>query len=425
MKALVINGSPKGNYSITLQTCKYLQALHPEIDFEFINEATTIKQLEKDFSKAKEMIERNDLLIFSYPVYTFIVPSQLHRFIELLKESNLDLSDKFATQITTSKHFYDVTAHKFIEENCKDLNLKYIQGYSADMDDLKTKKGQKEARDFFDYLLWQINQKEVATTDKTIALVCDLKEDDEKLSSMIEQFKKEIDYKVKLVNIHNFQFKGGCLNCFHCSKDGKCIYNDGFQDLLTNDIQSCDGIVLAYTIKDHSMGYQFKLYDDRQFCNGHRTVTAGKPFGYLVSGELSREENLRMIMEARAQTGGNYLCGIASDELDMTASVKDMARKLEYALEHQYTQPANFYGVGGMKIFRDLIWLMQGVMRADHKFFKAHGQYDFPQKKTGTMLAMYGAGYMMNNQKIKKKLGNKLNEGMIAGYKKIIDNAKK
>jgi hypothetical protein len=34
-----------------------------------------------------------------------------------------------------------------------------------------------------------------------------------------------------------------------------------------------------------------------------------------------------------------------------------------------------------MKIFRDLIWQMQGMMKADHKFYKAHNQYDCPQKK--------------------------------------------
>lgn len=32
---------------------------------------------------------------------------------------------------------------------------------------------------------------------------------------------------------------------------------------------------IAFWIKDHSMGGRFKRYDDRQFCNGHRTVTMG------------------------------------------------------------------------------------------------------------------------------------------------------
>lgn len=40
-----------------------------------------------------------------------------------------------------------------------------------------------------------------------------------------------------------------------------------------------------------------------------------------------------------------------------------------------------FLGVGGMKIFRDLIWMMQGMMKADHQFYKEHGIYDFPRKQ--------------------------------------------
>lgn len=58
------------------------------------------------------------------------------------------------------------------------------------------------------------------------------------------------------------------------------------------------------------MGASFKLYDDRQFCNGHRTVTMGMPMGYIISGNLSKEENLKVIIEGRANVGGNYLAGV-------------------------------------------------------------------------------------------------------------------
>ena len=37
MKILVINGSPKGNNSITLQTVLYLEKLNPEHKFEILN----------------------------------------------------------------------------------------------------------------------------------------------------------------------------------------------------------------------------------------------------------------------------------------------------------------------------------------------------------------------------------------------------
>ena len=60
-------------------------------------------------------------------------------------------------------------------------------------------------------------------------------------------------------------------------------------------------------------------------------------------------------------------------------------------------------------------------MRADHKFFKSHGQYDFPQKKWKTSWMMYLVGAMMNNPRLKRKMDGKMSEGMIAPYKKILD----
>jgi putative NADPH-quinone reductase len=158
MKTLVINGSPKGKYSVTLHTVLYLQKQFPEYNFEILHASQKIKSLEKDFSPALEAIRKADLLIFAYPVYTFLVPAQLHRFIELMHESGEDFSSKTATQITTSKHFYDTTAHEFIRENCQDLNMYTLEGLSADMDDILTKNGQTQAVKFFKYTLWQMGE---------------------------------------------------------------------------------------------------------------------------------------------------------------------------------------------------------------------------------------------------------------------------
>ena len=65
---------------------------------------------------------------------------------------------------------------------------------------------------------------------------------------------------------------------------------------------------------------------------------------------------------------------------------------------------------------------MRGMMKADHKFYKEHGIYDFPHKKKGTMILMYLVGFLLSNEKIKSKMGNKMNEGMVAPHKKIINS---
>ena len=447
MKILVINGSPKGKNSVTLQTVNYLQILHPEHCFEVIHAGQTIKSLEKDFSGAVAAIKNADVVLFSYPVYTFIAPCQMHRFIELLKQAKLDLSGKYASQITTSKHFYDMTAHQYIQDNCGDLGLHYVRGLSADMDDLTTAKGRKEAADFFNFLCWSVDhgiyepvsrQNSVRTAmpvsvpdavagEKTgdVVIVADIRDEDTQLRDMINRFRTVLPRATRIVNIREYPFRGGCLGCFNCAVTGKCIYTDGFDDYLRNQIQTADAIVYAFTIRDHSMGARFKMYDDRQFCNGHRTVTIGMPVGYLISGDLDCEQNLHTVLEARAQVGSNYLAGIATDRDDPDGGIDKLCAKLTFALERKYLPPQNFYGIGGMKVFRDLIWLMQGMMKADHKFYKAHGQYDFPQKQWPKMLAMYAVGGLMSSKKLKSKMGSAMTDGMLMPYKKVLEKAEK
>ena len=358
----------------------------------------------------------------------------------------MDLSGKFATQLSTSKHFYDITAHRYIEDNCHDLGLKYVVGLSADMDDLTSEKGQAEAEKFFEYLIWSVTHgicepspaplgaparvpvKEAPATAPNkpgdVVVLTDCEDDDVQLRSMIDRFCAVLPRKTRIINIREYPFRGGCLGCFNCAITGKCIYKDGFDDYLRNEIQTAESIVYAFTIKDHSMGSRFKMYDDRNFCNGHRTVTIGMPVGYLISGNYSREANLQTILQARAQVGSNFLAGVATDETDPTSAIDDLADKLCYALEHRYVPPQNFYGIGGMKVFRDLIWIMQGMMRADHKFYKSHGQYDFPQKQWPRMIAMYAVGSLLANPKLKSKMGNKMNEGMLMPYQKALEQAK-
>lgn len=490
MNICVISGSPKGENSITYQTVLYLQKKFPECSFRTLHVGQRIRMFEKDMAEAVTEIEAADLLLFVYPVYTFIAPCQLHRFIELMKLGKMDLEGKFAAQITTSKHFYDTTAHKYVEENCNDLGLKYLGGLSEDMEDLLSEKGREEAITFWKLIQWKAENDiwekapasdttewpvytrqfvvsagnaaggSVADTKnaeisgeyassksvsgegviggnasgtgeinstvskkpgtKETVIVASLAEGDESLANMIADFRAVYPFPTKVVNINEYPMSGGCLGCFHCATDGKCIYKDGFDEFLRKEIQTGNAIVYAFTIQDHSMGPRMKMYDDRQFCNGHRTVTMGMPFGYLVNGNLEAEANLQMIIRGRAEVGGNYLAGVATDG----KGIQDMAKTLAYAIENRVTQPKMFLGVGGTKIFRDLIWVMQGMMKADHKFYKEHGIYDFPQKQKGTILKMKLVGMLISNPKVQAKMGNKMTEGMLMPYKKVLEGDK-
>ena len=449
MKILILNGSPAGKDSITLYTMRYIQQHFPDHDYETLHVGQQIRKLEKD-TAWREALAAAELIVFCYPVYTFLAPAQLHRFIELIRESGVNLGGKYATQLTTSKHFYDVTAHRYIQDICGDLGLRYVRGLSADMEDLRSRQGQLEALAFFRHVLWSMEQgfsepvsvrparAELKTASPAaeplalekkpdrIVIVTDSTHDGAgRLQAMVERLKNRLPCRVEVADIRDFPFAGGCLGCFHCAGDGRCVYRDGFDTWLRETIQSADALVYAYSIRDHSMGSRFKLFDDRQFCNGHRTVTMGRPVGYLVDGDLEAEPNLQTLMEARAEVGGNALAGITVSGRDPDREIDQLAASLCYAVTEHWLPPKNFYGVGGLKIFRDLIWQMQGLMRADHRFYKQHGFYDFPQKKWGTMMAMYLVGGLMRNPKLRKKMGGKMTEGMTLPYRKVLEQDEK
>lgn len=445
MNILILNGSPKGKNSITVQTALYLQKLHPEHEFNILQVGQQIRKYEQDFTSALQAISKSELILFVYPVYTFLVPYQLQRFIELMKEHNADTKNKVASQISTSKHFYDVTAHKFIEENCYDLGLNYLSGLSADMEDLLTEKGQREAQSYFQEMMFKIEHKiflykEPLKTEanapysaslsntcksdkKKVVIVTSCGEKDLNLRNMIEDFKAVLPYTTREINLREFPFSGGCLGCMECAVTGKCVYKDGFDSFLRNEIQSADAMIYAFSIENHYANSCFKCYDDRQFCNGHRAVTTGMPVGYLISGHYREEANLQMVVEARSEVGGVCLCGVATDEADTAKKITDLSKSLCYAFEHVISRPINFYGVGGTKIFRDLIYLMQGMMKADHKFYKEHGIYDFPQKQKGKIIQMKFIGALMSIPAAQKKMKGKMSQIIVSPYEKIIENA--
>ena len=415
MKILFVNASPKGERSVTLQTARYISKRYPNAcEYSTLHTGAHIKALEKDFSEAEKAINAADTIIFVYPVYTFIAPYQLHRFIELTKASGVSCKGKYCAQILTSKHFYDVTAMKYVEENILDLGMRYLGALSADMEDLRSEKGRYEAECFFERLMFDAENgnfveafshaplaarpvyeptlPEAEKSDgKDVVVVTNAATDDVNLRNMIEDFVNASEYPVRVVNVRDFPFRGGCLGCFNCAISGKCVYNDGFEDFLRNDIQRADALIYAFTVSDHYTHSSFKLYDDRQFCNGHRTVTAGKVTGYIISGEYSKEANLRMIVEARANVSGMYFAGVAGDEGDTRKELATLAKTVCFALDKGLSAPQNFYG------------------------------YDFPQKKRGMIVAMKFLGLLLRSPAVQKRMKGQMTKYMLMPYEKVLE----
>lgn len=447
MKVLVLNGSPKGEKSVTLQSVRYLEKLFPTDSFVVKNVGKKIRTYEDAdiISQLVAEIKEAELILTIYPVYTFLAPAQLHRFFEILVENGISVAGKFCTQFSTSKRFFDVTAHGVIKKILLDLGGKYLNGLSADMEDLTVADGRKELVSWWKYIKHQFNndifelplknepQKspyycrqyllaDAKKKEKTVYLITDAKKGSS-LDNMISDFCAVFPYETKIIDLNVTAPKCGCLGCLKCAAEGVCAIKDGFPELL-NEINSSDGFVCCFEIKNHATSSLFKAFFDRQFVNGHRPVTAGKPTGYIVSGRLSEEDVLMQYIDAKSAVGGNYNCGIVCDEKGTENDIKMLADKLSYALEEGVPLEHNFYEVGGMKIFRDMIWTMQGIMKADYRFFKKKKLLDFPQKKRSQMLLMRLLGRLLASKALNKKMPNMLADGMLMPYQKVIDKAR-
>ena len=102
---------------------------------------------------------------------------------------------------------------------------------------------------------------------------------------------------------------------------------------------------------------------------------------------------------------------------------RQLAESVAFAIDNALSRPANFYGVGVMKIFRDLIYVMRGLMKADHKYYKQHGVYDFPQKQRKRILQMQLVGTLTAIPQVQSKLKGRMSQYIIAPYEKVVKDA--
>jgi len=419
MKFTILNGSPKGAESVTMQYILYIKKKHPEHEYNIINIAQTIKKIENDENRFIDIINKvreSDGVVWGFPLYVMLVCSQYKRFIELIFERNAETAfqNKYTIVISTSIHFYDHTAQNYMHSICDDLKMKYVGNFPADSWDLLYPKRRARwllfAEEFmnhidnnfpasrhyallnwreFNYTPGEIldESKKIDTYGKKILVVSDETSENTNLGKMIKRFKESFSDKIEIINLDDIDIKGGCISCLQCGYDHKCSYigKDGFIEFWEDVVMTSDILIFAGVIKDRYLSAKWKMALDRAFYMTHTPTLIGKQMGYIISGPLSQIPNLTEMFQGHIELQGSNLVDIITDEFgtseELDALLHDFARKLVTFSNTDYIKPLTFLGEGGRKIFRDDIYgRNRFVFMADHEYYEKHGLYDtFPQ----------------------------------------------
>lgn len=460
MKFLVLNGSPKGDISVTMQYIRFLQTNFQQHQFEIINISKGLHAIEKDNSVFQEIIskvESCDGVIWAFPVYVFTVHSNYQRFIELIFERNVQAAfkDKYTFVLTTSIHFFDNTAINYIHSICDDLDMKYVDYFSPKMYDLTKEETRKSLINFMHNFI-EVKENKISTlrsfnhvvynpiqytsvsplekidcADKKVVIVTDSLENSN-LKNMVTRFMESFARKVELLYIKDFGMKGSCLGCMKCGYDYTCVYDgngkDNYSAVYNSKLKTADIIVFAASIKNRYLSAEWKQFFDRSFFNTHTPSLVGKQFGFILSGALGQNQNLREVFEALVQWQQSNLVGFVTDEYDSSQEIDCCLDALSINLVklsiREYIKPVTFLGVGGATIFRDNIW---GDIRfpfvADHKTYKKQKVYDFPQKNIKVRVQNAIFFLMIKIPSFRKEVyNNQMLPSMIEPFKKYIQD---
>ncbi len=451
MRIAVINGSPKGKNSVTLQYVLALQKRLPDCTFSTHHVGAELRLLEREPQRLEGIaqdIASCDFVLWSFPVYYTLVPGQLKRFIELVEERGLTpgFANKPACALSTSIRFFDHTAHEYLHELSERWDMHTFRGYSCHMDDLLHEAPRDRFLAYFEAVFRQARERAwprrryaretpvvprriklpVATMlqgpPRKVVLVSTVEEKDGNLARMIAYFKGCFPFAVSHFELDEETLRSGCLGCLHCSIDNECAIRDKASGQLRGALHEADAIVYAAPIRDVFLDARFKMFMDRRFIDGHCPVTHGKNLGVILSGPLRQLANTRFLLDALADMSAMPLLGPVTDEDPSEEIVRQLTAMADVILRDAAPAPSpSFYTVGGMKLFRDFVWSNSAIFPADHRYYKKHKFYDFPQKQVGKRLQNLGMSVAFAVPQVRKAVWSKMIHYMLTPYQKAIE----
>ena len=453
MKIVILNGSPKGDVSVTMQYVAYIRKKFPDNIYEILNVAQDIRKIEKDtavWNNVLDSIRSADMVLWAFPLYYLLVCSQYKRFIELIfeREAQDAFAGTYAASLSTSIHFFDQTAHAYIHAVSDDLGMKYLGFYSAEMRDLLKEGEQKRLEKFASLLTTAVKEKipvqrenaplvwpalayvpgpqrePVSTGTKKVVILTDADSSSPGLAAMTDRLLRNFSGPVEMINLHDVNIKGGCLGCCQSGYDNTCVYTDGYVDFFRKKLAPADIIIMAGTVHDRYLSSAWKQFFDRSFFLGHTPGLGGRQICFVIAGPFHQIPHLKEALTAWADNGGCH-AQVVTDEVtssgELDTLLDAMSARLVHCAEAGYIPPRTFYAIGGHKVFRDSIYgRLRMVFQADYRYYREHGMFDFPQGELKTRVFTAILIPLTRIPGFRKKVFADMKHHMIQPFEKIL-----
>lgn len=460
MNIIVLNGSPKGDLSITLQYVRYVAKKYPQHEFSTLHIARDIHKIENDqqrFAAVIEQISAADIVLWSFPLYYLLVHAHYKRFIELIweRQATAAFQGKYTLAIASSIHFYDHTALQYIRAVCNDLGMHFLDDFSADMQDLLNTDKRQQLLIFADNALQTVAQQgptfrvpqpvpsepttyrpgpapsTVDSSDKRVLIVTDAKNSTGNQAQMVSRLQANFGDRAQIVNLQELRIETSCLGCIQCGYDNSCPLEDkdDFISFYRDQVMTADILIYAGSIQDRYLSARWKTFFDRSFFMGHTPTLKGKQIGIIVAGQLSCNPHLHEIFRAYFEMMETNLVGIVSDEgndsVTLDGQLDLLCQHLMTCSQQNYRKPQTFLSIAGHKLLRDEIW---GRLRfpfiADHHYFKTNGGYDFPHRDWRSRLRNGVMMLLMKVPRIRGEVYRKRIKGeMVKALQKVVEEA--
>ncbi len=457
MNIVVLNGSPKGMTSVTMQYVRWLQQKFSSHKFTIFSVCHDLKRLEENEEAFGEIIKQvgdADGVLWAFPLYYLLVHAHYKRFIELLFERGAQAAfeGKYAAILTTSIKFFDHTAHDYVHGISDDLGMNFVGSYSAQMYDL-LKAPERDRLGVFGEGFLQAIAAEAAfprqfppvleqrfryepggpgaradIPGKKILVITDAEDATGNPAQMVSRLLGAIHGDVTMVNLHEIRIRGGCIGCLQCGLENECVYRDKDEIRETYErLKTADVVIMAGTIRDRYLSSRWKLFFDRGFYMNHVPIFGGKQIVWLVSGPLGQLANLRQVLEGFMDCQRANLVGIVTDECAESPRLDRLldclAARLAASAAAGYQAPGTFLGVAGRKIFRDEIWAnFRMVFQADHRYYRSHALYDFPRRSLKTRVVQGSMMLLTRIPSFRREFRRRLKDEMVRPFQKVLQN---